>query len=78
MSTEAVFTSGNGFTPGITEFVAGNYYIGAIDQSDCKSNVIAVEIDQNPELIISNVDTNGPNCYGATSGKINIQANGGQ
>jgi len=77
LSEAALFTSGTGFTPGTTPFGAGTYYVAAIDQSGCMSNVVPVVIIQNDELILSSVVANAATCFGTTTGTITVQAIGG-
>jgi len=76
-SEAALATSGIGFIPGTTPFAAGTYYVGAVDQFGCISNVVPVVIDQNDDLIINNVVANAATCYGTATGIITVQAIGG-
>ena len=77
LSEVALSTSGIGFIPGTTPFAAGTYYVGAIDQFGCMSNVVPVVINQNDELILSSVVANAATCFGTATGTITIQAIGG-
>lgn len=60
-----------------TTFMAGKYDVWVVDQYTCQSNVVKVEIKQNPELKISSVVANGASCFGTYEGTITVQAIGG-
>lgn len=80
-SASSVYTAGTGFNPAsvspATTFLAGTYYIGAIDQFGCTAAPVKVVVDTNPELVISSVVANGASCYGTFGGNITVQATGG-
>ena len=77
-----VFTTGSVLIPTtgtgtVTTLGAGTYYVGAIDQYGCKSNVKTVVITQNPMLEIVSVTPTGASCYNTFDGTITIVAKGG-
>ena len=77
-----VFTAGStlipvGGTGTETTLAADTYYVGAIDQYGCKSNVKKVVITQNPMLEIVSVTPTGASCYNTFDGTITIVAKGG-
>lgn len=80
-SASNVYTSGTGFNPTsvspATTFLAGTYYVGAIDQFGCTATPVKVVVDTNNELLISSVVANGASCYGTFGGNITVQATGG-
>ena len=77
LTESTVQTAGIGFIPGTTLFNAGTYYVAGFDQFGCVSEPVAVEVKENPELIISSVVANGATCFGSTKGTITVQATGG-
>jgi len=82
VSAADVFVNGStlipvGGTGTETTLAAGTYYVGAIDQYGCKSNVKTVVITQNPMLEIVSVTPTGASCYNTFDGTITIVAKGG-
>ena len=79
-SAEAVYTSGSVFEPAgtttPTTFIAGTYYIGARDEYGCTSNVIMIQIKENPLLQLAASATNAT-CFGLNDGTLTINTSGG-
>ena len=68
----------NSFTPGVTQFTAGTYYVAAVDQAyGCKSDVKMVTITQPTVLELVNVYSTGASCFATADGVITITAKGG-
>ena len=86
--TDAVtfYASSTAFNPGTinsvantatpTTFVAGKYYIGAIDQMGCEASVTSVTITQNSALVATVATTNA-SCFGQFNGTLTINTTGG-
>ncbi len=80
-SASTVYTSGTGFIPEAmstpTTFLAGTYWIGAMDQFGCKATPVEVVVNQGRELKITDVVANGASCYGTFGGNVTVYATGG-
>ncbi|MFA5326688.1 MAG: T9SS type A sorting domain-containing protein [Prolixibacteraceae bacterium] len=80
-SESTVYTTGTGFIPEAlptpTTFLAGTYWIGAMDQFGCKAAPVEVIVNQGRELNIADVVANGASCYGTFGGNVTVYATGG-
>ncbi|MEZ5046533.1 MAG: gliding motility-associated C-terminal domain-containing protein [Chitinophagaceae bacterium] len=65
--------SANGFFTGLP---ANTYTVTAIDANGCSVNTIVL-VNQNPQMVVTDLTTTEPNCFGEANGTISINVTGG-